>query len=273
MNRRVAITIVCILCAAIPIAAQTTAPEGMALIPAGEYWMGRVTFFFVDAVGLFERDRSDDYPAHRVYVDAFYMDKYEVTNADYARFIEAKGVKKPWHWPQGQIPKGEERFPIYNVSWQEADAYCKWVGKRLPTEAEWEKAARGGLDRKRFPWGDEDPGSGGEGDPEGYAGRGGSRLANIGSYHAAIRVGSFPPNGYGLFDMVGNVAEFTSDWYDNGYYANSPKDNPKGPETGLYRVIRGGSWAERDPRALMNHYRNFTDPELRASSIGFRCAK
>src|SRR5947199_583813 len=133
MKRRVAITIVCILCAAIPIAAQTTAPEGMALIPAGEYWMGRVTFFFVDAVGLFERDRSDDYPAHRVYVDAFYMDKYEVTNADYARFIEAKAAKKQCHWPRGRSPKGENGFRTTNASCNEPDRNAMRSGNHSPT--------------------------------------------------------------------------------------------------------------------------------------------
>lgn len=272
MNRKLTLAILCCLFAAIPILAQTIDTDGMALIPAGEYWRGRVHFFIVEAFGLFERDRMDDFPAHKVDLDAFYIDKYEVTNAEYSRFLEATGGAKPWHWPKGQIPKGEERFPIYNINWNEADTYCKWAGKRLPTEAEWEKASRGGLDRKRFSWGDVDPGVAGYDEAAGPAPRG-RPPANVNSIHAAIAVGSFQPNGYGLYDMTGNVWEFCSDWYDKTYYPVSPRRNPQGPETGLYKVIRGGSWADDDDRAFMNHFRNFTDPTLRASTIGFRCAK
>src|SRR5580658_1159607 len=126
---------------------------GMSMIPPGDFWMGRTFFFLPDAIGYFERDRQDDFPAHKVYLDAFYMDKSEVTNEEYAHFLAAKGGTKPWHWAGGQIPKGEEKYPVYNVDWYQADAFCGWDGKRLPTEAEWEKAARGGLDRNRFAWG------------------------------------------------------------------------------------------------------------------------
>ena len=134
--------------------ALQTPPEGMASIPAGEFWMGRVHYFLIDEVGWLERDRRDDLPAHKVYVNALYMDKYEVTNEEFARFLEATGGPRPWYWPAGKIAKGEERFPIHDVTWFQADAYCKSVGKRLPTEAEWERAARGGLEKKKFSWGD-----------------------------------------------------------------------------------------------------------------------
>src|SRR5947199_9191657 len=154
MRKRMLFAILLSACAMLPAAAQTAAPDGMVLIPAGKFWMGRTFSIFLDSGDLVPRDKMDDRPANYTYVDAFYIDKYEVTNADYARFVEAKGVRPPWHWPEGQIPRGEEKFPVANVNWYEATNYCKWAGKRLPTEAEWEKAARGGLDRAHYAWGD-----------------------------------------------------------------------------------------------------------------------
>ncbi len=154
MKRKIVFTFLLCVCAVLPIAAQTAAPEGMVLIPAGKFWMGRVHTFFFNTFEGVARDKLDDTPANHIYLDAFYVDKYEVTNADYARFVEATSARAPWHWVHGRIPQGEERLPASNVNWFEADAYCKWAGKRLPTEAEWEKAARGGLDRNRYSWGD-----------------------------------------------------------------------------------------------------------------------
>src|SRR5579871_2846937 len=104
-------------------AASANAQQEMSQVPEGNFWMGRTHFFLVDAVGWFERDRQDDFPAHRVFLDAFSIDKYEVTNAEFARFLDAKGGEKPWHWPHGAIPKGEEKFPAYNVDWNQAAAY------------------------------------------------------------------------------------------------------------------------------------------------------
>jgi formylglycine-generating enzyme required for sulfatase activity len=234
--------------------------------------MGRAFTIFLNTKDLLARDRMDDIPANNVYLDAFHMDKYEVTNADYARFIEAKGAPTPWHWPQGKIPAGQERLPISNVNWFEATDYCKWVGKRLPTEAEWEKAVRGGLDRAHYPWGDNEidrseirllaPQSSGRTSNRPIA-------AAVGRLDA-MPVGSFSPNGYGLYDMMGNVMEWTNDWYDNNYYPFMPKRNPQGPETGRYRSIRGSSFAGG---GNLVDFRNFSDPELRSTTIGFRCAK
>src|SRR5437773_3630935 len=144
-----------LVCAALPAAAQTAAPDGMVLIPAGKFWMGRTFSIFLDSGDLVTRDKMDDRPENHIYVDAFYIDKYEVTNADNARFAEAKGVRPPWHWPEGKIAKGEEKFPVANVNWYEATDYCKWLGKRLPTEAEFEKAARGRNERAHYAWGDD----------------------------------------------------------------------------------------------------------------------
>jgi len=276
MKRKVIFTILCCVCAALPIAAQTAAPEAMALIPAGKFWMGRSFYIVLNSIDVMARDRMDDIPANNIYLDAFYIDKYEVTNADYGRFLAATAGKPPWHWPQGKIPNGEERVPIYNVNWFEATEYCKWVGKRLPTEAEWEKAARGGLDRNRYSWGDDDvdtsevrrlP-------PQSSARISGELPAAV-DREGATTVGSFPPNGYGLYDMIGNVMEWTNDWYYDNYYPFMPKQNPRGPETGLYRSVRGAPWSEGggEGAAYTVYYRNFTDPEIRTSTVGFRCAK
>src|SRR5438093_6866743 len=155
MNKKLIFTVLLLACAALPAAAQTAAPEGMVLIPAGKFWMGRAFSIFLDTGDLMARDKMDDRPANNVYLDAFYIDKYEVTNADYAKYVEAKAIRPPWHWLEGKIQKGEEKFPVANVNWYEASDYCKSLGKRLPTEAEFEKAARGGLDRAHYAWGDE----------------------------------------------------------------------------------------------------------------------
>jgi len=148
--RSIAFTILLCVCAALPLAAQTAAPEGMVQIPAGQFWMGRDHSTEQEASNKMPRGWRDDRPANHIQLDAFYIDKYEVTNADYAKFLQATGGKAPWHWPQGKIPNGEEKLPAANVNWFEATAYCKSVGKRLPTEAEWEKAARGGMDRQTY---------------------------------------------------------------------------------------------------------------------------
>jgi formylglycine-generating enzyme required for sulfatase activity len=250
-------------------------PAGMKLIPAGEFWMGRVHFFLVDAVGWFERERQDDFPAHKVTLDAFFIDTTEVTDEQYAPFAAAKNIKKPWHWPHGEIPKGEEKFPVYNVDWNEAKAFCESQGKRLPTEAEWEKAARGGLDRKKYTWGDTETGAPETpGETGGRRGRGAQSKspANAAS-KGPVAVASFPPNGYGLFDMAGNVWEWVNDWHQTNYYSISPLKNPQGPATGEYKVFRGGGWIDTDERNQMPSFRNYTDPLQKSPTIGFRCAK
>jgi formylglycine-generating enzyme required for sulfatase activity len=268
------------VCAVIPLAAQTAAPDGMALIPAGKFWMGRVYAYDLYSVDVVARDRYDDVPANHVHLDAFYLDKYEVTNADYAKFLEANHGKAPWHWPEGQVPAGEAAFPVYNVNWYEATDYCKWAGKRLPTEAEWEKALRGGVDRETFAWGDDkfdnaepqmlpvgpDPKHNAKPVP-----------AAIGR-NSAMKVAAFPPNAYGLYDMVGGVTEWTNDWFDPDYYRFMPKANPKGPETGKYRSVRGSNWMNSaagtaGSEKLRSYFRNFADPEARSTGLGFRCAK
>jgi formylglycine-generating enzyme required for sulfatase activity len=190
----------------------------MVLIPAGEFEMG-------------SNDGGDDEkPVHTVYLDAFYMDKYEVTNALYKKFMDATGYKAPAYWDDKRF--NDPQHPVVGVSWNDANEYCRRAGKRLPTEAEWEKSARGGLVGKEYPCGDtlthEDAN---------YKGTGGKD-----KWEYTSPVGSFAPNGYGLYDMAGNVLEWCADLYDNNYYVNSPKTNPKGPGSGVGRVLRGGSW-------------------------------
>jgi formylglycine-generating enzyme required for sulfatase activity len=251
-----------------------TSPDGMVRIPAGEFWMGRVHYFLIDEVGWLERDRRDDLPAHKVRIDAFYLDKYETTNEEFARFAQATGSPKPWYWAKGSVPKGEERFPVRDVTWAQADAYCKWAGKRLPTEAEWERAARGGIEKQKFSWGDGGLGlSGSDTDTQVSAEATNTKRAHVGFPFGPAAVGSYPPNGYGLYDITGNVWEWINDWYDRDYYTVTPDSNPQGPATGTYKVIRGGGWSDDDERNLMNHYRNFSDPSRGASTLGFRCAK
>ncbi len=224
----------------------------MVLIPAGEFQMG----------DHFNEGRDNELPVHTVYLDAFYMDKYEVTNTLYKKFMDATGHKAPVYWKNSRFNAPDQ--PVVMVAWHDAEAYCDWVGKRLPTEAEWEKAARGGLGGKRYPWGNEAPDAGGvyraNYDP-GNAADG---------YAYTAPVGSFPANGYGLYDMAGNVWEWCADWWGRDYYANSPPNNPLGPDSGSYRVVRGGSWPH-PPSPLRVAYRPDLDPAYTDSNVGFRC--
>jgi formylglycine-generating enzyme required for sulfatase activity len=248
-------------------------PKDMAQIPAGEFWMGRTYNWLLDELGMHLRVRLDDQPVHLVYLDSYWIDKYEITNQDYERFVKATGHRKPFHWIAGRVPAGQERFPVYNVTWDDAVTYCQFVGKRLPTEAEWERAARGGVEKAMFPWGARLGQSGrrGEDESEGEAAQ--KKQARWGYPDGATAVGSYAPNGFGLYDVTGNVWEWVSDWYEQYYYSVSPDRNPRGPETGMYRVIRGGGWADNDERILALHYRNFTNQSLPSNTVGFRCAR
>jgi formylglycine-generating enzyme required for sulfatase activity len=233
----------------------------MVLIPPGEFLMGEDTRRY--AVG----DPTYNYaPKHQVYLDAFYMDKYEVTTARYAKFLEASQRPTPRFWSEVKLDTDGDR-PVIGVRWEDADAYCNWVGKRLPTEAEWEKAARG-PDGRKYPWGDEAPSRSlasydwpGVRFWQGYG-----TLSPVGSYEE----GKSP---YGIYDLAGNVWEWVADWYNRNYYLTGPKENPKGPATGKERVVRGGSWRHA-PELLRSSYRNHYEPSaLPFTYLGFRCAK
>jgi formylglycine-generating enzyme required for sulfatase activity len=220
----------------------------MVLIPAGEFQMSDSLDGMWDAL-----------PVHTVYLDAFYIDIYEVTNAQYKKFMDATGHKASVYWNDPNY--NAQNNPVVGVSWDDAKAYADWADERLPTEAEWEKAARGGLSGKKYPWGDEVTH-----DNANYGGTGGKDIWN-----GTSPVGSFDPNGYGLYDMAGNVWEWCADWYGGNYYANSPKLNPIGPSSGSYRVLRNGSWYD-DTYYLRVASRYYSDPRIIHSSVGFRCA-
>ena len=248
-------------------------PEGMVLIPAGEFEMGS---------GDPESD-NDEHLVHTVYVDAFYMDKYEVTNLEYKKFVLANPrwgkdrIDKRFtsriylqNWNGNDYPDGKSDHPVMYVSWYAAMAYAGWAGKRLPTEAEWEYAARGGLAGKKYPGGDTiDPGGANYG-------------RNVGDTTA---VGKYLPNGYGLYDMAGNVWEWCLDEYNADFYLNSPRENPISGANSVDeiindfttvttdRVLRGGSWPF-NPDALRVANRGRGSPaDAFSSRHGFRCAR
>ena len=244
----------------------------MVLIPAGEFQMGSVA----------PEAANDEKPVHTVYVDAFYMDQYEVTNLEYQKFILAnprwskEGIAR-WlndgyylnHWNGNDYPDGKANHPVVHVSWYAAMAYAQWAGKRLPTEAEWEYAAQGGLVGKRYPWGD-DIDSGKANYDE-----------NVGD---TTETGTYPPNGYGLYDMAGNVWEWCLDEYEENFYAESPRENPLSSAYSMDWIInnftkvkilpmmRGGSWYPPSA-ALRVTGRLWNSPSNTNNSTGFRCAR
>ena len=217
---------------------------------------------------------SDERPVHTVYLDAFYIDKTEVTNAQFAQFLNERGNQEEggatWlkvgdedcliaesggqYWPKS----GYADRPVVEVTWYGAVAYCEWAGGRLPTEAEWEKAARG-VEGRTYPWGEEIDCS--------YASYGGcvDETTEVGSYPS----GASP---YGALDMTGNVYEWTADWYDRRYYTASPGSNPQGRGSGSFRVVRGGSWVNGEKRVRAAARFN-NAPSSPLNNVGFRCAR
>jgi formylglycine-generating enzyme required for sulfatase activity len=214
---------------------------------------------------------DDEKPPHQVYVDDFYLDKYEVTVAQYAQFLQANpSQRQPDNWnEQVQHPNR----PVVNVSWEDATAFCEWLSKqrgkrvRLPTEAEWEYAARGGLQGKKYPWGDEINATKANYDADG------SRTYGWEEARRYLKnVDSYSPNGYELYNMAGNVWEWCADWYGSDYYKVSQPRNPKGPTSGTLRVLRGGSWCDVAFN-LRCAARSRDDPSDGDYIVGFRCAQ
>lgn len=200
--------------------------------------------------------RPDERPVHRVWVSAFAMAVLPVTNADYARFLEATTHGAPRFWDDARFNSPDQ--PVVGVSWFDAVAYCGWLSEatgrawRLPTEAEREKAMRGGVEGQRFPWGDDE-------------GREGGRFEQDAPFTAGLSA----PNGYGLRDIAYNVHEWCSDWHDQGYYAVSPEVDPQGPAAGKRRASRGGAWRHQ-VKYNRCAARSSLDPTFRYNDYGFR---
>jgi formylglycine-generating enzyme required for sulfatase activity len=217
------------------------------IVPAGNFVMG------------------DDLhsPIREIYLDSFYIDKYEVTISHYAKFLDATaGARPPEDWQQSLL-ESAGALPVVGVDWHDADAYCRWAGKRLPTESEWEKAARGG-DNRSYPWGNEEPtpaqANFGKSAEDAYTGG----LAPVESRPA----GKSP---YGVYDLAGNASEWVSDWFAAEFVRGDVR-NSKGPENGTAKVIRGGGWYD-PPERLNLSRRRHASPATRADDLGFRCAK
>jgi iron(II)-dependent oxidoreductase len=225
----------------------------MVQIPAGEFVMGRTRLTDDDKTNMRPHVLLDDRPEHPVWLDAYSLDTHEVTNRQYADFVKAAAHRAPYHWP---FADKEADLPVFNVNWGDADAYCRWAGKRLPTEAEWERAARGGQPGLDYPWGDKID----------------AKLARHNTAEGPARVGTFAPNAFGLYDMAGNVSEWCADWFERTYYSTGEPRNPKGPATGEYKVIRGGAFSD-GPRRVTVFFRNWVRPNQRTPNIGFRCAR
>lgn len=285
--------------------AQAPAQHGIpqSLIPAGSFVMG-------DSSG--DRNAGDgETPQHRVSLEAFSIDTTSVTNDDFARFVDATGYRteaeefgfsavfhlalaaeeeellgRPpqtpwwvgvrgadWRHPGGTRSsiEGLGDHPVVHVSWNDAQAYCAWAGRRLPTEAEWEYAARGGLEQRKYPWGDEEIDDGGW---RANLWQGVFPTSNTldDGWLTTAPVHTFEPNGYGLWQMVGNVWEWASDWFDPGYYGVSPEASPTGPERGQSRILRGGSYLCHI--SYCNRYRNSArsqnTPDSSMGNAGFR---
>src|SRR6476661_3210592 len=221
----------------------------MALIPVGEFTMGS------------DKGDDDEQPIHKVFLDSFYIDKFEVTNGRFAKFVEAIQSEPPWGFADKETPVIRPDQPVRWVNWMDAIGYCLWVGKRLPTEAEWEKAARGS-DGRVYPWGNDAP-------TPAHAVFGLKEGSDTVSAIGNRDKGKSP---YGVHDLAGNLYEWTTDWYDEEFYSKNPAINPKGPLEGTAKVQRGGSYINGAYR-LRSSFRTKGDPTEHDPNVGFRCAQ
>jgi formylglycine-generating enzyme required for sulfatase activity len=245
-------------------------------IPAGGFWMGSGTD---DAYA-----EPDEMPLRRVHLDAYWIDRTEVTNAMFAQCVRAGACQPPPtafgpFSPHAYYGAAEfDDYPVVNVSRLQAQEYCTWAGRRLPTEAEWEKAARG-TDARRYPWewiGVADP------EKLNFCDQGCAFPWSVtdvdDGFPETAPVGSYPAGAspYHVLDMAGNVWEWTADWYSASYFKDSPLRNPPGPESGTWRVVRGGSWLDGVHVRALVHARSanrfYQSPETARSDLGFRCA-
>ena len=249
--------------------AKLPAHDEMVKIPAGTFLMGSDKKVDRNAY-------QPEFPQRKVYLDAYEIDKYEVTTVQFLKFVLATD-RKPlidWQYEGGNFQETMASHPVMHVSWFDADAYCRWAGKRLPTSAEWEKAARG-EDGRIYPWGNEPAGlSRANFGRTGLSGPVRDRPERLLLYPPIISVDKYDNavSPYGVFQLAGNVAEWTADWYDPHYYKTAPDRNPKGPEKGTQRAFRGGGWIDSTP-SVRPAQRNGTDPNTKMNWLGFRCAR
>jgi formylglycine-generating enzyme required for sulfatase activity len=273
-----------------PQAAISAVRDDMVLVPAGEFTMGTPA----GSGGL-----PDEHPARLVYLSAFWIDRYEVTNAAYETFVQATDYVAPANanpvstlWEHNRPLPGIEQHPVVNVSWLDAVAFCRWAGKRLPTEAEWEKAARGTTGRL-YPWGNEwdfekansasywakrtvEFSNSVDWEAFWIKGEGAviSREKGVKGEILTLPVGSFPAGvgPYGALDLAGNAAEWVQDWYNPNYYPTAPLSDPQGPDRGAIKAMRGGSWL-KPAISLRTTDRDWGTMDSRPSGTGFRCAR
>ncbi len=258
--------------------------NSMVQIPAGDFIMGS------------NSERDDESPQHPVYLDAFGIDRFEVTNVQYQRFLRVKGRQAPQYWMENDYPRGQEDYPVIGVSWDDANTYCEWVGKRLPTEAEWEKACRG-TDGRIYPWGDAWDPQRANVDvsepamrPTGHAEQEASvwdtawqllRVTPTNPGELGLRpIGSYLDGAspYGVLDMVGNASEWVADWYNWSDYSKMPSRNPYGSGPPWNHCLRGSAW--HDPAGNVVWVVQMSRCSARNSShagsdprVGYRCAR
>ncbi len=293
--------------AALPAPDQSAAIEtaGMVLLPGGQFLMGTD-----DRQGY---PADGEGPVRKIRLSPFWIDQTTVSNEQFAGFVGATGYKTEaekfgwafvfagllpddfpptrgvaqapwwrqvhgadWRHPEGSHSAIDQRLehPVIQVSWNDARAYCTWAGKRLPTEAEWEYAARGGLEQQRYPWGDQLTPAG-EHRMNVWQGTFPQRNTAEDGYVGTASVSSFPPNAFGLYNMTGNVWEWCTDWFHPTFHVNGPRRNPRGPKTGASRVMRGGSYLCH--RSYCYRYRvsarSANTPDSATGNLGFRCAR